>query len=65
VLGEIPFTQRPTCTVKEACQAAGLGRTKLYELIKRGTLQTSTVGRRRLVIVPSLLDAIKFRDSPD
>ena len=51
----IPFAQRPTCTIKEACNAAGLGRTKLYELIGGGALETTTIGRRRLVRIPSLL----------
>ena len=37
-LVEIPFMQRPTCTIKEACKASGMGRTKFYELIKNGTL---------------------------
>jgi hypothetical protein len=50
----IPFAQRLTCTITEACQAAGLGRTKLYELIGEGCLDTTTIGRRRLVIVRSL-----------
>jgi excisionase family DNA binding protein len=59
---DIPFLQRPTCTIREACQAAGLGRTKLYELIKSGTLKTTTIGRRRLVLVPSLLKAIRFQE---
>jgi hypothetical protein len=27
----IPFVQRFTCTIDEACEATGLGRTKLYE----------------------------------
>lgn len=52
---EIPFGERPTCTVAEACCAVGLGKTKLYELISAGTVATTTVGRRRLVRVPSLL----------
>jgi excisionase family DNA binding protein len=52
--GAIPFAQRLTCTVAEACQATGLGRTKLYELIGEGQLDTTTIGRRRLVIVHSL-----------
>ena len=51
----IPFGQRPTCTIAEACDAVGLGRTKLYELIGRGHLDTITIGRRRLVHIPSLL----------
>lgn len=52
--GAIPFAQRLTCTIAEACQATGLGRTKLYELIGHGHLDTTTVGRRRLVLVSSL-----------
>jgi excisionase family DNA binding protein len=52
--GAIPFAQRLTCTIAEACQATGLGRTKLYELIGEGHLDTTTIGRRRLVLVSSL-----------
>jgi excisionase family DNA binding protein len=52
---QIPFVQRPTCTIKEACNAIGLGRTKLYELIGDGMIETRQIGRRRLVHVPSLL----------
>ena len=43
-LVEIPFMQRPTCTIKEACKASGMGRTKFYELIKGGELQMISVG---------------------
>ena len=50
----IPFAQRLTCTIAEACEATGLGRTKLYELIGEGCLGTTTIGRRRLVLVRSL-----------
>ncbi len=53
-LGAIPFAQRLTCTIEEACEATGLGRTKLYELIGGGHLDTTTIGRRRLVLVRSL-----------
>jgi excisionase family DNA binding protein len=52
--GAIPFAQRLTCTIAEACEATGLGRTKLYELIGEGHLDTTTIGRRRLVLVRSL-----------
>lgn len=55
-----PFMQRPTCTIAEACDAVGLGRTKLYELIGGGEIDTVTVGRRRLVRVPSLLKLLKI-----
>jgi excisionase family DNA binding protein len=51
----VPFAERLSCTIDEACKATGLGRTKLYELIATGQLITTTVGRRRLVMVRSLL----------
>lgn len=60
---QIPFDQRPTCTVPEACQAIGLGRTKLYELIGRGKLRTTRIGRRRLVVVGSLLNLLTLDES--
>ena len=51
----LPFTERLSCTIDEACEATGLGRTKLYELIGAGQIATTTVGRRRLVMVQSLI----------
>lgn len=57
----IPFAQRFTCTIDEAYEATGLGRTKLYELIGAGQLVTTTVGRRRLVLVRSLLALLDAR----
>ena len=55
-----PFMQRPTCTIAEACEAVGLGRTKLYELIGGGEIDTIAIGRRRLVRVASLLKLLKI-----
>ena len=55
---KVPFDQRLTCTVLEACQVIGVGRTKLYELIGCGKLRTTTIGRRRLVVVTSLLSLV-------
>jgi excisionase family DNA binding protein len=54
-----PFVQKLTCTIHEACEMTGLGRTKLYELIGDGHLATTTVGRRRLVVVRSLLSLLE------
>ena len=54
----IPFRERLSCTVDEACAVTGLGRTKLYELIGSGQVRTTTIGRRRLVLVRSLLDLV-------
>jgi excisionase family DNA binding protein len=59
----IPFAQRLTCTIAEACEVTGLGRTKLYELIGDGLLAATTVGRRRLVMVQSLLSLIEAKQS--
>lgn len=55
---QIPIAQRPTCSIREACQTVGLGKTKLYELIGGGQLRTTTIGRRRLVLVESLLSLV-------
>lgn len=41
-------------TIEEARQASGLGKTTLYQKIAEGTLETVTVGRRRLVKWDSL-----------
>ncbi len=55
----MPFSQKITCTINEACEATSLGRTKLYELIGDGRLATTIVGRRRLVVVRSLLSLLE------
>jgi excisionase family DNA binding protein len=60
----IPFAQRISCTIEEACQATGLGRTKLYEEMDAGRVETTAVGRRRLVLVRSLLHLIDPPRSP-
>ena len=59
----VPFAQKLTCTINEACEVTGLGRTKLYELIGDGHLATTTVGRRRLVVVRSLLSLVESNTS--
>lgn len=41
-------------TIAEACQATGLGRTKLYELIDQGRLERRKIGRRTLITGDSL-----------
>lgn len=51
---DAPFAGRLTCSVAEACKASGLGRTKIYTLIAEGCLESTTVGRRRLILVASL-----------
>jgi excisionase family DNA binding protein len=54
----IPFRERISCTIPEACSATGIGRSKLYEAIASGQVATSKVGGRRLVLVRSLEDLV-------
>ena len=41
-------------TVAEACHAVGIGRTKLYELIGQGRVDTRKIGGRTVIPVESL-----------
>jgi hypothetical protein len=50
----IPFRDRISCTIPEASAATGLSRSKLYQEIAVGRIETSKVGGRTLVIVSSL-----------
>jgi excisionase family DNA binding protein len=52
---KIRFSERPTCTIREAADATGLSRSTLYQRIADEQLLTTRVGRRRLVLVASLL----------
>jgi excisionase family DNA binding protein len=57
----IPFTERISCTIRQACSATGLSRSTIYEAIAAGWIDSITVGRRRLVIVASLKKLIMPR----
>jgi hypothetical protein len=50
----LPFDQRRACSIREAREASGISRSKLYELMAENLLETTTVGCRRLVVVASL-----------
>ncbi len=41
-------------SIPDAGKALGLGRSKTYDLIGEGRLETVTIGRRRLVTVASV-----------
>lgn len=58
------LSNRLTCTVREACGATGIGKTKMHELISGGAVRSTKVGRRRLVIVPSLLRLVGQETDP-
>lgn len=55
----IPYAERATCPIKDAIAASGLGRSKLYDLMNEGRLKYVKVDKRRLVVVPSLLDLLR------
>jgi len=55
----IPFRDRVSCTVEEACWATGLGRTTIYKLIKERRIATKKIGRRTVILVPTLLAEIE------
>jgi excisionase family DNA binding protein len=40
--------------IPEACRMIGIGRSKLYELISSGDIETIKIGVSRLVLVASL-----------
>jgi excisionase family DNA binding protein len=42
-----------TATVKTFCQLSGLGKTKVFEMIADGTLDTIKLGARRLIVMES------------
>jgi len=43
-----------TVRVREACRLTGIGRSKLYELIKAGEIETIKVGHMTLIPMASL-----------
>ena len=43
-----------TITILDALRLSGLGRTKLYELLTNGEIQSVRVGTRRLIVFASL-----------
>jgi excisionase family DNA binding protein len=53
---DIPFRERIFCTINEAAQATGSGRSKIYELIKAERIRTVRIDGRTKVVVASLLE---------
>lgn len=49
-------------TIGEACHAVGIGRSKLYELIGQGRLQTRKIGSRTVIPAESLRKLISCGD---
>jgi len=53
--------ERISVRIPEACRLIGISRSKLYELIEAGDIQTAKVGARRLVLVSSLRTFVESR----
>jgi excisionase family DNA binding protein len=56
----IPFRERISCTVAEACDATGIGRTKLYELIRLKQVTAKKIGRRTVILIPTCRFPLRF-----
>jgi hypothetical protein len=54
-MAHIPFKERPTCTINEACQATGFCRSRVYRDLGAGLIQSIQIDGRRFILVPSLL----------
>jgi excisionase family DNA binding protein len=52
--GDVIVANRGLLRVEEAAQWLGVGRTKTYQLVARGTLPSVTIGRSRRVLVSAL-----------
>lgn len=48
-------------SVKEAMHVSSLGRTRLYQLIKNGTLQHVKIGKRTVIKAASLHMLLEYR----
>jgi hypothetical protein len=62
----IPFQHRLVCSVREVTdrkQQRIIGRTKLYEMIADGRIETKKVDGRRLIVVASLLELLGVREN--
>jgi excisionase family DNA binding protein len=46
---EAPRPEPVTHTINDTCAVTGLGRTRIYELLADGSLESVRLGRRRLV----------------
>jgi excisionase family DNA binding protein len=55
-MADVPFRERIFCTINEAAQATGSGRSKIYELIKAGRIRTIRIDGRTKILVESLLN---------
>lgn len=64
IIRDLSTTKARVYKVREASTLLRLGKTKIYELIKRGTLQSVKIDGTRLILADSVEALIKV-DAPD
>jgi hypothetical protein len=55
-MNDVPFAERLWCSVAQASQVLGIGKTKTFEKIKAGEIASKKDGARTLIFVPSLIE---------
>ena len=60
----VPFRERLTCSVLEAEEATSISRSTLYTDMEAGRLEYTKHGKRRLILIPSLLKMIEGETKP-
>jgi len=53
------YSEKPVCSIIEAAEMIGVGRTKIYDLLWRGEIDSVKIGSRRLIKISSLTDLIE------
>ena len=59
------FLRPLTVRIREACRLTGIGRSKLYELIAAGEIETIKVGTITLIPTGSLQSFVELRRNAD
>ena len=61
----VPFSERVTCTYREASDALGPRIRKLKDLVAEGRIKSTKLGNQRLLYVESLLSVLRAgEDAP-
>ena len=50
-------------SVREACEIINLGKTKFYELLNEGRVESTRIGTRRLIVLRSVIELMPL--TPD
>jgi hypothetical protein len=58
------FEDKITCSVREALECTSLGKTRFYELMNDGAIESVKIGSKRLVKVKSLLQLLGEKSPP-